>query len=222
MNNTKIGIYIIFTWIAILILFLLIKYFHLYPQNIISLNNFLTLGAVLGTILIGIGSNSFAKKQLEINQKTIKMELAIRYKDHYSELSKALREIISIEAPVEKFDTDYLKTLYLHIYDLSQQAELIFEKDIVDANIEISHCAFKMFNGISMINSATSILKNQEEQYGGASPENDGLKEIIRTNHADFNKNKHKIMEYLNHDPKTDQSKLLALYLNHTKPLREH
>jgi hypothetical protein len=100
-------------WLFITGLFMVIKYWGFYPENIISLNNFLTLGAILGAILIGIGSNNFAKKQLEINEKSVKMELAIRYKDHYCALSATMREIIMITPTINSIDIKRLHNYVL-------------------------------------------------------------------------------------------------------------
>ena len=217
MNNTKIIIYIILTWIAILILFLYIKYFHLYPQNIISLNNFLTLGAVLGTILIGIGSNVFAKKQLEINQQTINIELAIRYKDHYTELVKAVRNMASLVGNIPKNDNkadhvnihNSMQNARNIIIDITQQAEILFDNDVVNANIKIRKNAEKLFSAIRKMYIYHSVNNRDDGPM------------LLDTAYEELDEANEVFLDYLNEDPDTKQSPLLKIYLKRTIPLRK-
>lgn len=217
MSNAKIFFWLIATWVVVSGSLIIIKYFHLYPQNIISLNNFLTLGAVLGTILIGIGSNSFAKKQLEINQKTINIELAIRYKDHYTELVKAVRNMLSLLGNTPSKDN---KVDHVNIYnkiqdarniiiDITQQAEILFDNDVVNANINIRKNAEKLFSAIYKMYCFHSV----NNRYDGPMSLQQEYQEINDVNEV--------FLYYLNEDQNNKQSPLLTLYLKHTILLRK-
>lgn len=217
MSNARIFFWLIATWVVVSGSFIIIKYFHLYPQNIISLNNFLTLGAVLGTILIGIGSNSFAKKQLEINQKTINIELAIRYKDHYTELVKAVRNMASLVGNIPKNDNkadhvnihNSMQNARNIIIDITQQAEILFDNDVVNANIAIRKNAEKLFSAIREM--YIFYLVNCREN--GPMSLDQANQKISDANEV--------FLSYLNEDPDTKQSPLLTIYLKHTILLRK-
>lgn len=216
MSNKKIVFFFISIWLVVTMLLVLLKYLHLYPQNIISLNNFLTLGAVLGVILIGIGSNSFAKKQLEINQKTINIELAIRYKDHYTELVKAVRNMASLIGNTPRNDN---RADHVNIYnamqnarniiiDITQQAEILFDNEVVNVNIHIRKSAEMLFSAIyqmyhfHLVNSRDDGPTSLQQAYQKINDVNEVF------------------LYYLNEDPDTKQSPLLTIYLKHTTLLR--
>lgn len=216
MSNTKLISWLIVIWIGISGCFLLIKYFHIYPNIIISLNNFLTLGAVLGTILIGVGSNSFAKKQLEINQKTINIELAIRYKDHYTELVKAVRNMASLVGNIPRNDN---RADHVNIYnamqnarniiiDITQQAEILFDNEVVNANISIRKSAEELFSAIYAM-----------YHYHLVNNRDDGPMSL-ETAYKKYHTANEVFLYYLNEDPDTKQSPLLTIYLKHTTLLR--
>ena len=196
-----------------------LKKYHLYPDNMISLNNFLTLGTVLGAILIGIGSNSFAKKQLIINEKSVNIEMAMRYKDHYCELCKELREIL-LQSNKDYFDidTDILMSISNNINGLSEQAELLFDKDIVDANIKLRDSAFNIYISFLRNKLGNSTLEDNKSNNDFDSAR---LKQVIAETYQEFVENQEEIHSYLTLKNEAKQPKLLSLYLKHTKILRE-
>ena len=228
MNNIKITISFITVWFIAVLAIVYIKNHHLYPDNIISLNNFLTLGAVLGAILIGIGSNNFAMKQLVINEKSVNIEMAVRYKEHYCQLFSVLRDLVSIKLEAEDVvDLDMIKTLYRKIYDLSDEAELLFDNDIINANIELRNLALKIYDSLSKKNESImhtsqdiiSFRKNMGFIFDDDSV--DIIKNQIPGFHKEFLKNQNLIYDFINRDNSNNPCKLLSLYLKHTKILRE-
>lgn len=84
----------IFIWLCSFGIILLIKFYFFEIPERISLGNFLNLGIALGTISAAIGAGFFATKQIEINNKQTKIELALRYKDHYVKFINIIRKTL--------------------------------------------------------------------------------------------------------------------------------
>ncbi len=198
------------------------KKYHIYLNHNISLNNFLTLGAVLGTVLIGIGSNLFAKRQLEINQNTIKIELAIRYKDHYCKLRDAIAKFIDNlpnfyednELSNIKFNKDVkFWENYSEIYYLTTEAELLFSKDIVDINKHICNLALEICKKLDYITTRVpEFLKS------GVAHEN--LQEQSKQKWEEHLKTRTELSKYV-FNFEDDKSDLLMIYLKYTQILRQ-
>ncbi len=171
-KNNKSLLYFLFKlvcfWMASIILLMYIKYLYLglpladYGKSRISLNNMLTLGAV-------ISATAFAWRQIEINQHTAKIELAIRYKDHYVKLVKALRNFINSHAELSgEISVDIQKSIWVELIDITLEGQLIFDTETQELNKKIQLYANEVMQSKRIIKSEMfSFLDKQkaEEQY---------------------------------------------------------
>lgn len=176
-------------WILLIILLMIVKYFYLglslieYDKARISLNNMLTLGAALSAI-------AFAWKQIEINQHTANIEVAIRYKDHYVKLIKALRRLI------KETNSDSLAELI----DITLEAELLFDHDTQIINKEImEHAKIMIQNKVNKDRSSKII----EEKRQNRAPATDYILFVEENNQA--HKKYSESFDFLNSDSLLDK-----------------
>lgn len=138
-------------WIVLIILIMVVKYCYFglsiknYDLARISLNNVLTLGAA-------ISAAAFAWRQIEINQHTAEVELAIRYKDHYVKLVKALRNFINCHKLSENTSLKIRESAWIELIDIALEGQLIFNTDIQKFNKEIQLNAYKVFQNKEKMN----------------------------------------------------------------------
>jgi hypothetical protein len=158
-------------WLGLIILLMIIKYYYFglslidYDKVRISLNNMLTLGAT-------ISATAFAWKQIEINQHTAKIELAIRYKDHYVKLVKALRNFINCHAEFsEEIPLNVQKLAWIELIDVTLEGQLIFDVDIQNLNQEIQAHANGVFQSKQKMKAKKAPLNDMQkarEEYWAA------------------------------------------------------
>lgn len=151
-------------WIVLIILIMVVKYCYLgliiknYDLARISLNNILTLGAA-------ISAAAFAWRQIEINQHTAEVELAIRYKDHYVKLVKALRNFISCYKLSESTSSEIRESAWIELIDITLEGQLVFNSDIQRLNEEIQSHANGVFQNNEKINAKKISLQDMHQAH---------------------------------------------------------
>lgn len=153
-------------WIVLIIFIMGVKCWYFESQKMnynfdlirISLNNILTLGAV-------ISATAFAWRQIEINQHTAKIELAIRYKDHYVKLIKALRNFINSHAELSgDISLKFQQSALVELIDVTLEGQLIFDEETQRLNKTIQLSAHEVFQNKKMMKEKIHYPRI-EEQY---------------------------------------------------------